>query len=62
MHTLLGLVILIGDIWAIVEIAGSRRQPLHKLLWIVAILLLPLLGLLAYVVAGRALRRGRWRR
>ena len=62
MNTLIGLVILVLDIWAIVDVAGSRRQPMYKLLWILAIVVLPLLGLLAYLVAGRAPRRGRRRR
>jgi hypothetical protein len=38
---LLGLLILVGDIWAIINIFQSSVSNEKKLLWIVAVLLLP---------------------
>jgi hypothetical protein len=47
-----GLLILIADIWAIVHVLGSRSSTGAKVLWTVFILLLPLLGFIAWLVAG----------
>ena len=49
---LLGLLILIGDIWAIINILLSRSEMGMKLLWILLVVLLPLLGLIIWFVAG----------
>ena len=49
---LLGLIILIADIWAIVKIIQSGASTGSKVLWIVLILLLPLLGLIIWLLAG----------
>ena len=45
-----GLIVLILDVIAIVEIAGSPRTTGAKFIWIVFIVLFPLLGLIAYYV------------
>ncbi|MFO0861107.1 MAG: PLDc N-terminal domain-containing protein [Phycisphaerales bacterium] len=50
---LIGLIILILDIIAIVEILQSGRAVAEKLLWILLILLLPLVGVLIYFLIGR---------
>jgi len=47
-----GLLILIADIWAIVNIVQSRASVGAKVLWIVLVLLLPLLGLIIWFFAG----------
>lgn len=47
-----GLLILIGDIWAIIHIVQSGSSPGAKALWIVAVLILPLLGLIIWFFAG----------
>ena len=47
-----GLLILIADIWAIVNVLGSSSSTGGKVLWTVLILLLPLLGFIAWLVAG----------
>lgn len=47
-----GLLILIADIWAILNIVQSRVPTLNKLLWIVVILVLPVLGLIIWWFAG----------
>jgi len=48
----LGLLILIGDIWAIINILQSAASNEKKLIWIVAVVLLPLLGLVLWFVLG----------
>lgn len=47
-----GLLILIGDIWAVVSVLGSNAETLHKVLWILLIILLPFLGLVIWFFAG----------
>lgn len=49
---LVGLIILIADIWAIVKIFQSSASTGAKVLWIVLILLLPVLGLIAWLLFG----------
>jgi hypothetical protein len=49
---ILGLLILIADIWAIIHIAQSSASPGAKALWIVLVLLLPVIGLIIWFVAG----------
>ena len=50
---LIGLVILILDILAIVEIFKSSRDTMSKLLWTLLILFFPLGGLVIYFFFGR---------
>ena len=47
-----GLLILAGDIWAIINIFQSTASMGGKLLWILLVLLLPLLGLIIWFFAG----------
>ena len=49
---LLGVLILVADIWAILNIVQSNVTTVKKLLWILVILLLPALGLLIWWLAG----------
>lgn len=49
---LLGLLILVADIYAIVKTVQSSADTLVKVLWIVAIILLPVLGLLLWFLLG----------
>lgn len=49
---LLGLVVLIVDVWAIINVMGASITPGGKLVWVLVILLLPLLGALIWLVAG----------
>ena len=51
-HSLLGLLILVGDIWAIINILQSPASNGKKLLWIIAVILLPLLGLILWFFLG----------
>ncbi|MEZ5565729.1 MAG: PLD nuclease N-terminal domain-containing protein [Gammaproteobacteria bacterium] len=54
---LLGLLILIGDIWAIINIFQSDVSNGKKLIWIVAVVLLPVLGLILWFFLGPRDRR-----
>ncbi|HCO44660.1 PLDc N-terminal domain-containing protein [Immundisolibacter sp.] len=49
---LLGLIILIADVWAIINVVQSSAGTGAKVGWTVLILLLPLVGLLIWLVAG----------
>ncbi len=48
----LGLVILAADIWAILNVVQSASSTGAKVAWILAILILPVLGLLIWLIAG----------
>lgn len=54
---LIGVLILVGDIWAILNIFQSSASNEKKLIWIVAVILLPLLGLILWYFLGP--RRGK---
>jgi hypothetical protein len=47
-----GLLILAGDIWAIINILQSSADNAKKLIWILVVLLLPVLGLLLWFFIG----------
>jgi hypothetical protein len=47
-----GLLVLVADVWAIVNVAQSAASTGAKVGWIVLILLLPVLGLLIWLIAG----------
>lgn len=47
-----GLLLLIADIYAIVNVVGSRVSNLKKVLWILLILFLPLLGFILWLLLG----------
>jgi len=49
---ILGLLILAGDIWAIINIFQSSVSSEKKLLWTLVVMLLPLLGLILWFFLG----------
>lgn len=49
---LLGLIILVLDIYAIIRVVQSGASALAKAIWIVVILLLPVLGLILWLLFG----------
>jgi succinate dehydrogenase/fumarate reductase cytochrome b subunit len=51
-NSLLGVLILAGDIWAILNIFQSSVSNEKKLIWIIAVVLLPLLGLILWYFLG----------
>ncbi|MEQ8497207.1 MAG: PLDc N-terminal domain-containing protein, partial [Gammaproteobacteria bacterium] len=48
----LGLVVLVLDLWAIVKILGSLASTGAKVLWTLVILLMPVIGLFIWFLAG----------
>ncbi len=51
-HGLWGLLILAGDIWAIINILQSSAANEKKLLWVIVVALLPLVGLILWYFLG----------
>ena len=51
-NSLIGLIILALDIWAIINVFKSGASTGAKVLWILLILLLPVLGLIICAIAG----------
>ena len=49
---IVGVLILIGDIWALINILQSSAANDKKLLWVVVVVLLPLLGLILWFFLG----------
>ena len=52
LKTIIAILILIADIWAIIQIAKSRASAGIKVLWIIIILVFPVLGLIVWFFAG----------
>lgn len=50
--SLWGLLVLIADIWALVNIFQSRADTAKKVLWIVLVIVLPVLGFLLWLFLG----------
>ncbi|KMM79137.1 PLDc N-terminal domain-containing protein [Pseudomonas deceptionensis] len=49
---LVGLIILALDIWAIINVIKSGAGTGAKILWVLLIVLLPVLGLVIWAIAG----------
>ncbi len=49
---IVGVLVLIGDIWALINILQSSAANDKKLLWVVVVVLLPLLGLILWYFLG----------
>jgi hypothetical protein len=47
-----GLLVLIADIWAIVNIFQSNASTGRKVFWTVLVILLPVLGFIVWLIAG----------
>ena len=47
-----GLLILVGDVWAILNIFQSSASNERKLLWTLVVILLPLIGLILWFFLG----------
>ncbi|MDP2920743.1 MAG: PLDc N-terminal domain-containing protein [Candidatus Omnitrophota bacterium] len=53
MGGLIGLVVLVLDIIAIVDLFKSAKDTGKKILWLILILVLPLIGMILYFVVGK---------
>ena len=51
-HSLWGLLVLIADIWAIVNILQSTADTAKKVLWTVLVIVLPVVGFILWYFAG----------
>ncbi len=49
---ILGILILIADVYAILKIAQSSAETGKKALWIVLVLVLPMVGVIIWYLAG----------
>jgi hypothetical protein len=49
---IIGLLILIADVWAIVNVFQSPATTGSKVFWVVFILILPILGLVVWLIMG----------
>lgn len=47
-----GFLVLVADIWAILNVVQSRETNVNKLLWVLAILFLPVLGFIIWLLFG----------
>ena len=52
-----GLLLAVLYFLAFFDVAFSRRPIVEKLLWAIVIVMLPLLGLILYLMIGRSSRR-----
>lgn len=53
-ESIAGIVILVIDIWAIVSVLTGYGTVGHKVFWTVLIILLPVLGVILYLLLGRS--------
>lgn len=57
-HGLFGLLVLIADVWAVVNVLQSSSDTAKKVIWTVVVIVLPVLGFLLWLLFGpRAERR-----
>lgn len=52
MQSIIALLILIADIYAIIKIIQSSADTVKKILWILGVLFFPVLGLIVWYLAG----------
>lgn len=51
-NSLWGLIVLIADIWAIVNILQSTADTTKKVVWTVLVIVLPVVGFILWFFAG----------
>ena len=49
---LFGLIVLAADIWAIINVVQSGASTGAKVVWVLVILVLPIIGLIIWLIAG----------
>ena len=49
---LFGVLVLIADVWAIVNIFQSQATTGAKVAWIVGVLIFPVIGFIVWLIAG----------
>lgn len=53
MGTLIGLIVLVLDIVAIVDVVKSSADTGKKVLWVILVLVLPIVGMALYFLIGK---------
>lgn len=51
-HTIIGLLVLIADIFGIIKTVQSKASTGAKVLWVLLIIILPLLGIILWFFLG----------
>lgn len=51
-HGIIGLLVLIADIYALIQIVGSAASTGEKILWALLVILLPVIGLILWFFLG----------
>ena len=51
-YSLWSVLVLIADVWALVNIMQSNATTGHKVLWTVVVILLPVLGFILWLLLG----------
>lgn len=54
---LMGLIVLIADLYAIIQVLGSNATTGTKLVWILLILILPVIGFILWLLMGPGNKR-----
>lgn len=52
MFSLFGILVLIADVYGIIQIIQSKAADMKKVLWVVLIILLPILGVILWYFMG----------
>ena len=52
MYSIIGLLVLVLDIFAIVKIIQSSASGSEKILWILGVLVFPFVGMIIWFIAG----------
>ncbi len=47
-----GILVIIGDVWAVINIVQSTVSVGHKIFWVLLVSMLPMVGLLFWYFAG----------
>ena len=47
-----GFILLALDIWALISVIGSNETTGKKVIWVLAILILPVIGFIAWLLFG----------
>lgn len=53
MSRLIALIILVVDVIVVIDIVKSNKDTEKKILWIIAVVFLPVLGPILYYIIGR---------
>ncbi|MXO59314.1 hypothetical protein GRI89_07140 [Altererythrobacter salegens] len=52
MGTIIGIIVLVIDIWAIINVIGSNASVGGKVLWALGVLIFPVIGAAVWYFAG----------